>query len=118
MFGPRSWAHRAGVTLALLVSLTSGTATLPHTDGPDDFECNPIPVAHDESAHYIGPATVFTAPDAGHCFLCHSVRSFYSAFDRFEQHDNAPHAERLHAAQIDRPALVEWTLVPGRAPPV
>ena len=118
MFRARSWAHRAGVALTVLVSLLSGTALLPHAEGVDDFECNAIPIAHDESAHYVGPDTATARTEADHCFLCHSVRSFYSAFDTFAHSDTTPHAERLQAAQIDRPELVEWTLVPGRAPPV
>jgi hypothetical protein len=118
MFRARSWAHRAGIALTLVVSLLSGTASLPHAESADDLECNPIPVAHDEAAHYVGPDSVPAEADADHCFLCHAVRSFYSAFDRFEHYDNSPHAGHLQAAQIDRPELVEWTLVPGRAPPV
>ncbi len=118
MFRGKSWALRAGVALGLVISLGTGATALPHADGSDDFACSPVLVAHDESAHYIGPDPTSAQADADHCVLCHSFRSFHSAFDKFEHHDNAPHAEQLHAAQIDHPALVEWTLVPGRAPPV
>ena len=118
MFRDKSWAHRAGVALTLLVSLLAGTTSLPHAEDAADFECNPIPVAHDESAHYVGADPAPAQSDADHCFLCHAARSFYSAFDTFAPYDNTPHAEHLQAAQIDRPELVEWTLVPGRAPPV
>jgi hypothetical protein len=118
MFRGMSWVRRAGVAVALLVSLCASTASLPHTNGTDDIACNPVAVAHDASAHGIRSATTPSPTEADHCFLCHSLRSFYSAFDRFEHHDHTPHAERLHAAQVDRSGLVAWTLVPGRAPPV
>ncbi len=113
----KPWVHRAGVAIALLVCLLASTASLPHSDGPDDIACNPVAVAHDASAHGVRPDTTRSRTAADHCFLCHSLRSFYSAFDTFEHYDNTPHAERLHAAQVDRPGLFAWTLVPGRAPP-
>ena len=117
MFRGKSWARRACVALGLVISLCTGAVSLPHADGADDFACAVL-VAHDESAHYIGADLAPAQTDADHCFLCHSLRSFHSAFDKFEHHHNAPRAEHLSAAQIDHPALVEWTLVPGRAPPV
>jgi hypothetical protein len=109
--------RRAGVVFLLLGSLCAGTVALPHTsDG--DVACGPIAVAHDESAHHIGPDPAQTPQDGDHCFLCHSLRSFYPAFDSFKQHYHGPRAERLHIAPIDRTYLAAWTLVPGRAPPV
>lgn len=117
MFCGLSWIRRAGVALLLLASLGLGTLAPPHEDD-GDAACNPIPVTHDESAHYIGPDSTPAPAEAGHCFLCHSLRSFYPAFDKFEQHHYGPRSERLHVAPIDRARLVAWTLVPGRAPPV
>lgn len=118
MFRGPSWIQRAGVALLLLASLGAGTVALPHTDGPDDATCSPVAVTHDESAHYVGADPTPAPAEADHCFLCHSLRSFYQAFDKFEQHHYGPSAERLHAAPIARARLTGWTLVPGRAPPV
>jgi hypothetical protein len=118
MFRDRSWARRAGVALALVMSLCVATSLPPHGDGADDFACAPVLVAHDESAHYIAADPAPAQGEADHCFLCHSLRSFHSVFDRFVHQDHAPRIELLHAAQIDHPALVDWTLVPGRAPPL
>ena len=118
MFRGSSWIRRAGVALLLLASLGASTIALPHADGPDDAACNPVAVAHDESAHYIGAGATPAPAEADHCFLCHSLRSFYPAFDKFEQHHYEPRTERLHVAPIACARLVAWTLVPGRAPPV
>lgn len=117
MFRGPSWIRRAGVVFLLLASLGAGTIRLPHT-GETDADCSPIAVAHDKNAHHIGADPASAAADAEHCVLCHSLRSFYTAFDKFEQHHFAPRAERLHIAPIDRARLIAWTLVPGRAPPV
>ena len=118
VFRETSLMRRAGIAVALVLSLLSGVVSLAHIDGADDPACNVIAVAHDASAHSIRPATTRPDNDSEHCFLCHSLRSFQPSFNQFHQQDNTPHAERLYAAQIDRPELVEWTLVPGRAPPV
>jgi hypothetical protein len=117
MFRDKLWARRAGLALWLAISLCAGTVLPPHADGADDIACNPVLVAHDESAHYIAADPAPAQSEADHCFLCHSLRSFHSVFNEFESHDPVPLGEHLHGAQIDRPALVEWTLVPGRAPP-
>ena len=117
MFRARSWIRRAGVALLLLASLGGSTIVLPHTDDWD-ADCSPIAVAHDESAHSVGPAPSRVPIDGDHCFLCHSLRTFYPAFDKFEHHHYGPRAERPHVAPFDRAAIVAWTLVPGRAPPV
>lgn len=117
MFRGPSWIQRAGVALLLLASLGVGSLALPHEDEAN-LACSPIVVAHDESAHYIGADPTPAPTDADHCFLCHSLRSFYPAFDKFEQHHYAPRPERMHLAPIDRDSVVAWTLVPGRAPPV
>lgn len=113
--GP-SWIQRAGVALLLLASLGAGSFALPHEDAAD-IACSPIAVAHDASAHYVAADPTPAPAEADHCFLCHSLRSFYPAFNKFEQHDYAPRTERLHLAPIDRDSVVAWTLVPGRAPP-
>lgn len=118
MFRDKSCARRACVALWLAVSLCAGTVLAPHADGADDIACNPVLVTHDASAHYIAADPAPAQGDADHCLLCHSLRSFHSFFDKFDDHDSAPRIEQLHAAQIDHPALVEWALVPGRAPPV
>ena len=118
MFRGPSWIQRAGVALLLLVSLAAGTIALPHADGADDIICNPIPAAHDQSAHYVGADPTPAPGETDHCFLCHSLRSYYPAFDKFQQHHYTPRTERLHLAPIDRARVVAWTLVPGRAPPV
>ena len=117
MFRGQSWMRRPGVALLLAAHLGVGSLALPHTDDPD-AQCSPILVAHDASAHRIGAAAKPAAAETEHCFLCHSLRSFYPAFDMFEQADDAPRAEQLHIAPIDRVRLLAWTLAPGRAPPV
>ena len=117
MFRGQSWMRRAGVALVLLANLGVGSLALPHGDDRD-AQCSPIVVAHDASAHHIGPLTKPAAAETEHCFLCHSLRSFYPAFDKFEQPHYAPQAERLHITPIDRARLLAWTIAPGRAPPV
>ena len=116
MFRASSWIRRAGVCL-LLASLGAGIIALPHA-GDGDAACLAPVAAHDESAHYIGASPTQVPRDTDHCFLCHSVRSFYPAFDKFEPHQHGPRNERLHISPIDRALLVAWSLVPGRAPPV
>jgi hypothetical protein len=114
------WMRRAGVALALVVSLLSGVVSLTHIDGADNPACNPVAVAHDPSAHSIRPDTTQSGSDSGYCILCilcHSLRSVYPSFSTFQHSNNAPYAGRLHAAQVDRARLVAWTLAPGRAPP-
>lgn len=118
MFRGPSWIQRVSVALLLLASLGVGTIALPHADGPDDAACSPIAVAHNASAHRIGADSAPGPTEADHCFLCHSLRSLYPAFDKFEQQRYTRRAERLHIAPIDRARVVAWTLVPGRAPPV
>jgi hypothetical protein len=105
------------VAFCLLVSLSTGTRALPHASDPDDFACSPILVNHDESAHYVGAAPSSPVTDTQHCFLCHSLRSFFSAFEKYEQRDGAPRVERLHAPPLASAARLEWSLVLGRAPP-
>lgn len=117
MFRGRSWIRRAGVTLLLLASLGGSTIALPHDDARD-AECNTIAVVHDERAHSVTAAPDRGPLDGDHCFLCHSLRTFYPAFGKFEHHHYQPRAERLHVAPLDRAVIVAWTLVPGRAPPV
>jgi len=118
MFRGSSWIRRrAGVALLLLASLIAGTVALPHADDAD-VACSPILVTHDESAHHVGADPTRSPLDNDHCVLCHSLRSFYTPFDKFEQEHYGPRAERLHIAPIDRARIVAWTLVPGRAPPV
>ncbi len=113
----RSWVYRAGVAVALVVALGASALSLPHGGGADDSACNPVAVAHDPSAHHVGPGRTLQQSDADHCFICHTLRSFCSSFDKFDHHDPTPRIQPLHAAQVDHPALVAWTLVPGRAPP-
>jgi hypothetical protein len=117
MFRREAWIRRAGVALLLLASLGIGSIALPHAEAPD-VACNPILVAHDESAHQIGPNTTTAPPESEHCFLCHSLRSYYPAFEKFEHHHSGPRDERLHVAPLDRARLAAWAFVPGRAPPV
>lgn len=117
MFRCPSWCRRAAIALVLLASFGAGTFALPHVDGPGDPACSPIAVAHDESAHSVAANPAPAPAGADHCFLCHSLRSFYPAFNKFEQHDYTPRAERLSLAPIGRDSIVAWTLVPGRAPP-
>ena len=117
MFRREAWIRHAGVALLLLVSLATGTIALPHADDAD-VACSPIFVAHDESAHHIAADPATAPAESEHCFLCHSLRSHYPAFDRFEHHHYGPRAERLYAAPLDRASLAAWAFVPGRAPPV
>jgi hypothetical protein len=117
MFRGPSWIRRASVTLLLLISLGAGSFALPH-GGDGDVACSPILVAHDESAHHIRADPTAAPAESEHCVLCHSLRSYYPAFDKFEHHHYGPRAERLHVVPIDRARLAAWALVPGRAPPV
>jgi hypothetical protein len=118
VFRDTSLMRRAGIAVALVFSLLSGVVSLGHVDGADDPECNFIAVAHDASAHRIRPETPRSGGASGHCVLCHSLRSVYPTFNQFAHRDDTPLGERLFAAQVDRPGIVAWTLVPGRAPPV
>ena len=117
MFRGQSCVRRATAALILVATLSAGGLALPHVDDRD-VACNPILVAHDASAHQIRPDAKPAPSETEHCFLCHSLRSFHPAFDTFEQPHDAPSAEPLHIARIDRARLLAWTLVPGRAPPV
>jgi hypothetical protein len=117
MFRCQWWFTRAGIAFLLLASMGASSLGL-HSAADRDVACNPIAIAHDSSAHYIGIDATPDAPGAEHCFLCHSLRSFHPAFDRFEQPHNAPRAERLQIAPLDRAGRLAWTIVPGRAPPV
>lgn len=117
MFRGQSWTRRASVALLLLASLAASTTALPH-DAARDADCDVVAVAHDARAHSIAPGQPRGLVDGDHCFLCHSLRTFYSAFDTFEHHHYAPSAERLHTSPLNRAAIVAWTLVSGRAPPV
>jgi hypothetical protein len=118
MFRASSWIHRGGVALLLVASLGAGSIAAPHADGSDDAACRPTVVAHDARAHYVDVDSRSAPIDAGHCFLCHSLRSFYPAFDKFEHHHQTRRVERLHVVPIDRASADKWALVPGRAPPV
>ena len=111
-----SWIQRTGVVFVLLASLTAGSVALPHDAA--DVECSPVLVSHDESAHHIGADSTRSPAESEHCFLCHSLRSLYPAFDRFEHHHHGPNTERLHTAATDCARVAAWVLVPGRAPPV
>jgi hypothetical protein len=115
MFRGPSWIRSTGVVLLLLASFSAGTLALPHADDCD-ADCGPIAVAHDRHAHRVGADPVRTSAEADHCVLCHSLRSFYIAFETFEHHSGA-RAERLHVVAADRAHRVVWTLAPGRAPP-
>ena len=116
MFRRKAWIRHAGIALLLLVSLGTGSLALPHIDD-SDVECTPVLVAHDESAHHMAADPATAPAESEHCFLCHSLRSFYPAFERFEHHHYGPCSERLHAAPLDRARLAAWAFVPGRAPP-
>ena len=116
MFGARSWIRRAGFSVAVLVALAAGLPIVPHADGSEDASCRPLLVSHDESAHYIG-AGPSQRSDGQHCYLCHAARSFFPAFDQYEQREGARRAERLHAAPLVVADRFEWSLVLGRAPP-
>ena len=117
MFLGRSWIRSGGVALLLLFSLGVSSLALRHTDDAG-VASSPILVAHDESAHHIRAAPTAAPAGSEHCFLCHSLRSYYPAFDKFEHHHSGTRAERLNTAPIARAHLTGWTLVPGRAPPV
>jgi hypothetical protein len=118
MFRERSWIRRASVVIALLASFGAGMVSRPHTDGADDPACSPVVVAHDARAHHFAANPAPEQQHTDHCFLCHSLRSFHPAFEEFELYAPAPRAQHLQAASIRRVSTVEWTLVPGRAPPV
>jgi hypothetical protein len=116
MFRPKAWSRRAGVTALVLLSLLTGTLALPHAE-VDDFACSPVVLSHDETAHIMGAAPDSPTRDAEHCFLCHSLRSVYPAFEKYEQKTGAFRAERMHAAAFAFADRIDWSLVPGRAPP-
>ena len=118
MFRGSSWMPRAGIVFLLLASLATGVAALPHAVANGDEPCSPVPIAHDESAHSIDAPQGDTEDEPAHCFLCHSLRTFYLSFDRFQQPRHSPRTEPLHFAAADRASIVAWTLVPGRAPPL
>ncbi|HKY19776.1 MAG TPA: hypothetical protein VJM31_01040 [Vicinamibacterales bacterium] len=117
MFRARSWIRQAGVALFVLASLVAGTVAPPHADGQADLACAPLFASHDASAHSVGPASATPHREADHCFLCHSLRSFHPAFEKFEQRDGAVRAERLHATLVVFADRLDWSLAPGRAPP-
>jgi hypothetical protein len=117
MFRAKSWMPRAHVAVLLLVSLCAGPVTLPHAEDSDDFACSLVLVSHDESAHYIGAAPTASDVDGRHCFLCHSLRSFYPGLDKFVQHDGALRTEQPHTAPFAFAGHLDWSLVSGRAPP-
>jgi hypothetical protein len=118
MFRGRSWIPRACIVFLLLASVGTGVVALPHADGDRDAACSPVAVAHDETAHSIHARQRATGDEPAHCFLCHSLRTFFQPFDRFHQPHHLPRTERLHFSTTDRASAVAWTLVPGRAPPV
>ena len=89
---------------------------LPHAGG-DDAGCGPVFVNHDAGAHHIGIATSIADRDAQHCYLCHSLRSFFSLIDKYEQRDLPLHSERLHAGNVAPPDRLAHSLALGRAPP-
>jgi len=117
MFRSPSWIQRAAVAFLLLTSLSAGSLARPHADDAD-IACTSILAAHDESAHHVRADPTTAPAESEHCFLCHSLRSHYAAFDKFEHHHSVPRAERLHNAPTDRARFASWALVPGRAPPV
>ena len=112
-----SWIRRAGVAALVLVSLCTGTVALPHAGGSDDLGCRPILVDHDESAHYFAAPSASPQREAEHCFLCHALRSFHPAFEKYHQQDDVVRAEHLHAASVSFADRLDWALAPGRAPP-
>jgi hypothetical protein len=116
MFRREAWIRHAGIALLLLASLGMGSLGLLHADDTD-VACSPMLVAHDQSAHHIASDPATTPAESEHCFLCHSLRSYYPAFDKFEQHHHGPRVERLHIAPLDLARFAAWAFVPGRAPP-
>jgi len=112
----KSWLQRAG-SVVLFAALVAGTVARPHADGADDLACTPPAASHDESAHYIGSDPSAAPADSGHCFLCHSLRSFHTTLIEINHYYDGPRTERLHTAPRDRAGVVEWTILPGRAPP-
>jgi hypothetical protein len=117
MFGREAWIRRAGVSALVLLSLCVGTIALPHAEGLDDLACSPVVFGNGESDRSIDAASESAGEDAAHCFLCHSLRSFHPAFEKYEQRIGTARAERLHAASVTFADCVDWSLVPGRAPP-
>ena len=61
----------------------------------DDLACNPVGVAHDESAHYIGadPARNIDT-HADHCFICHSLRWIHPGLRKIRSCATAPSAPK------------------------
>jgi hypothetical protein len=118
MFRARSWFRKGGVAIAVFLSFGAGMVSLPHKDGADDPAHSAIVVAHDARAHHFAADRALEQDHAGHCFLCHSLRSFHPAFEEFELYVPSLHAQHLQAASIHRASTIAWTLAPGRAPPV
>jgi hypothetical protein len=118
MFRRGCLAGRGATAIFLLVSLIGGGTVLPHAESVDDSACITIAAPHDASAHRIGSARRSTHDDSQHCFVCHTLRSFYSVFDTFEHRDQGRRPERLYTAAFAVAGRIEWTLVHGRAPPV
>ena len=116
MFRMKVWSGRAGVIALVLLSLLTGTLAVPHAE-VDDLACTPVVLSHDETAHVLGAAPDSSERGSEHCFLCHSLRSFHPAFEKYEQKTGAFRAERMHAAAFVFADRIDWSLVPGRAPP-
>ena len=112
-----SWIRCAAV-VALLTSLCAGTMSRPHAESSNDRACDPIRVAHDESAHSIGAdaRNIDTHAD-GHCFTCHSLRGLSPGFEKYVLRDGAVSAEGLHARAVVIVDRLDWSLTPSRAPP-
>jgi hypothetical protein len=117
MFPGSSWLGRAGLAAFLLVTLLAGAVAMPHGKGRDDVACSPVFVTHDERAHQVGAAPSSTDSEIPHCVLCHSLRSVFRVFDKYQQVDSALRTERLHVAPLSFTGRITWVLVPGRAPP-
>ena len=116
MFRGKSWI-RCGAVVALLTSLCAGTMSRPHAESSDDLACNPLGVAHDESAHYIGATARSIDTHADHCFICHSLRGLSPGFEKYVLRDSAVSAEGLHARAVVIADRLDWSLTPSRAPP-
>ena len=116
MLRGKSWIRCAAVVV-LLTSLCAGTMSRPHAASSDDLACNPVGLAHDESAHYIGAAARTLDPHADHCFICHSLRGLSAGFEKYVLRDNALSAEGLHTGTLVIVDRFDWSLTPGRAPP-
>ena len=86
MFRARSWIRHAGVCARRArQSLSRARSRLPHAEGPTTSRARRLRSPRRERPLHRRRRLRRRERDADHCFLCHSLRSFHPAFDKYEQ---------------------------------